>query len=212
MYIAGIRCPTPENLRRICAALGVSIAEGLRHTNTSSTGRPSNNKEQRLGAHHKNPERERSVGSMTKNRNEAVNLEQVHKQYDLPMNQYAALVEKAMLERGISIKDLATELLCSYEHIRQVIHGGRNVSPMMNRAICSYFGLDEEEMGKAAQRDRMIKQFGAVMQDTKKKDAILQAIENGWPLLTEKQKELIAENVSRFTFQNRAHGTFRRDS
>lgn len=140
----------------------------------------------------------------------SLSLTDVHAKYDLPMNQYGALIEKVMLERGVSIKDLAAELRCSYEHVRQVVHGGRSVSPMMNRAICAFFGLDEEEMNNTAKRDQMIAQFGSIMQDTKQKDAILQSIENGWPLLTEKQRELIAENVSRFTYQNRAHSVFKK--
>lgn len=138
----------------------------------------------------------------------SINLVEAHNRYDLPMNQYGAILEKAMLERNISIKDLASELRVSYEHVRQLVRGGRTVGPLLNRNICEFFELDEDEMERVYKRDQMLAQYGEVMSDTTPKDAILRSIENGWPLLTEKQRELIAENVSRFAFQNRAHGTF----
>lgn len=139
---------------------------------------------------------------IAKQEEKQLGTKEVNRKYGFPMTRYGGLLEQALVEKEMSMKELADATLLSYEHIRLLVNGSRLPRPLVNKAICSALGIDEEEMNRVAKLDQLTEQYGdilgEVVQEAPTTDKLLQGVQNAWPTLTQKQRELIADEVAHF--------------
>ena len=74
---------------------------------------------------------------------------------------FATLLSSHAAKLGLSTRDLEKALGISYEHSRRLQAGESLPSPLLVEKMAAAIGLPQAEANLAAQRDRMLRKYGA---------------------------------------------------
>jgi transcriptional regulator with XRE-family HTH domain len=97
-------------------------------------------------------------------------------------------IKQALLDKGMSIKDLSEKLELSYEHTRRLTNGLTIPSKFVLRALCSILDLNEQDMEKLVTVDKIRKRYGSIPAEIAGKKPGLEPIERVWDRLTPDQQ------------------------
>lgn len=109
------------------------------------------------------------------------------------MTDLSKMIENALEEKGISVRELALKVGATYEYMRLVVRGDRLPSRPTLINICHELGLDVKEAERQVRLQKMqadLSEVYAVLPDD------LQVVAKNWDLLSGTQRKFITDTVS----------------
>lgn len=109
------------------------------------------------------------------------------------MTDLSKMIESALEEKGISVRELALKVGVTYEYMRLVVRGGRVPKRPTLINICRELGLDVKEAERQVRLQKMqadLSEVYAVLPDD------LQVVAKNWDLLSGTQRKFITDTVS----------------
>lgn len=128
-----------------------------------------------------------------------------------PHIKYADVIRRSMktkenpFKRPMSIRELASVLGYSYEHLRKTVNGEPVASREFSDTLCEALGLDKEKMWETARYEKLMRKFKsvplsiAVPSDRRLADK--------WPQLSDEQRNRIALIVDAYVMENEAESS-----
>jgi transcriptional regulator with XRE-family HTH domain len=105
----------------------------------------------------------------------------------LPSRTGDALSER-MRQLNVSIREVATKVGTSYEHVRNIVKGNAVPSKLMVRALAEALRMDKEELERIATADRIRIKFGTIPLELAGKNPELEPLERIWKQLSQEHK------------------------
>jgi|GEM_PF-1359896 len=124
---------------------------------------------------------------------------------EIPKTQIGVLLQQAMDQEGLSIRDLSGQLDMTYEYVRRLTQGMNLPSKTALKLICQRFKWKYSEMEPLLVQDRFRLrngQYGAIAQEFNPE---VEPFERGWNMLEKSQKEILLAQLQHFISQNRRH-------
>jgi len=100
-----------------------------------------------------------------------------------------------MLERNISVAELAKRVEVTYEAVRRIAGGSQPPSKRLLKDICVVLGLDFQTVDNMRKAEQIRRKHGALPPELTNKNPELQPIEDLWDFLTLEDKEQIIHLV-----------------
>lgn len=121
-------------------------------------------------------------------------LEMVLKFRGLVPNQTGEMLARKMRDLKLSIRDVATKVGTSYEHVRSIVKGKAVPSDLMARALAETLKINKDELERVVTADRIRRKFGTIPLEIAGKNPELEPLERVWIHLSQDHKaDLIAQ-------------------
>lgn len=104
---------------------------------------------------------------------------------------FALLVQEAMKDQSMSLKDLNESLGITYEHVRKIVKGLTIPSAETAKKFAEVLKLNIKELVDTAMEDKLISKFGSVASKVAGRNPELDPIDAVWDLLTPDDKQEI---------------------
>ena len=109
-------------------------------------------------------------------------------------NQTGEMLAQKMREVKLSIRDVATKVGTSYEHVRSIVKGKAVPSDLMARALAEALKINKAELERVVTADRIRRKFGTIPLEIAGKNPELEPLERVWNYLSQDHKaDLVAQ-------------------
>lgn len=109
-------------------------------------------------------------------------------------NQTGEMLAQKMREVKLSIRDVATKVGTSYEHVRSIVKGKVVPSDHMAQALAEVLKIKKSELERVVTADRIRRKFGTIPLEIAGKNPELEPLERVWNHLSKDHKaDLIAQ-------------------
>lgn len=119
-----------------------------------------------------------------------------------PEGRFANALAAAMRDQKIEIRELASKLGTSYEHIRKLVKGVAFPSRWLLKEICDELSLDYSNTEQMVVADRIENKWGGIPHQLVGKHPELSLLAPMWDALTDDQKDMVKSTVRNFAVQN----------
>jgi transcriptional regulator with XRE-family HTH domain len=125
-----------------------------------------------------------------------------HENFEQSATRFGEMLQNAMVDKNMSIRDLATRVGSSYEYVRKLVRGLALPSRYLLGALAPILDLDFEAAQKLIASDKITQRFGmaplAIDQNPE-----LEPLQRGWCELTSDQKEALIMQFKTYIWQNK---------
>ena len=125
--------------------------------------------------------------------------------FEQSKTRFGEMLQNAMADKGLSIRDLAEQIGSTYEYMRKLVRGLALPSKYMLNTLHQLLSFDIEEAHKLITADKIEKEHGSIPLELSGKDPELEPFERGWKWLTKQQKSALLEQFRGFIVQNKKH-------
>lgn len=112
----------------------------------------------------------------------------------VPLNRTGEMLAGRMRDLKLPLKDVATKVGTSYEHVRNIVRGNALPSNTMAEALAKALKIKKEELERVITADRIRIKFGTIPLELAGKNPELEPLERVWNQLSQDHKaDLIAQ-------------------
>lgn len=101
----------------------------------------------------------------------------------------ASMVDNAMQQKGLTIRDLSEELDLSSEHTRRIVRGEATPSKFVLKPLCNILGLDYAKAEQIATGERIRKKYGVAADSLSPRVEGIENVEKVWGKLSKSQQD-----------------------
>ncbi len=117
--------------------------------------------------------------------------------------QFGEMMQRALIDKQMSLKELATACGASYEYCRRLCNGSALPSKGMLALLCPILGLDVGEAQRLVEKDKLLKKFGNIPLELTGADAGLETVRRAWSDLSALQREGVLFMIDGFQRGNK---------
>jgi|ERR1019366_1362303 transcriptional regulator with XRE-family HTH domain len=125
--------------------------------------------------------------------------------YDQSKTRFGEMLQNAMADKDMSIRDLAEQIGSTYEYMRKLVRGLALPSRYMLNTLVPLLKFDRDAADRLIAADKIEKQHGSIPLELSGKDPELEPLERDWKSLTDQQKELLMSQFKSFIVTNKKH-------
>lgn len=183
--------PTLGTLVKICAVVGMHLAEGLTYCTPRTSGRQPRESDMSRKVHL------HTAADLIEEQN--ISTEEI------PKTQIGVMLQQAMDKEGLLILDVAKEFDLTYEYMRRISRGMNLPSKSVLKLLAQRFGWNFKEVEVLLVQDRFRMKNGEHGGMAQTLNPEVEPFERGWHLLEQAQKDMIMAQFNLFVLQNRRH-------
>jgi transcriptional regulator with XRE-family HTH domain len=130
-------------------------------------------------------------------------MQQIAENGLIPQTRTGALIEGAMEQKGVTIRQLSMDMEMAYEHIRKIVRGMSLPGKPLLKQICLRLGLDYKELHQAWIGDDIHRRFGDIPTEISGKKPGMVKMEQYWDDLSPDHQKDITDMVIKWARQDR---------